>query len=261
MDYSAYGKPMRYKLKEGVIVKKEDIEKIYRLIENINDGYERLEIPAVVFYTNIKPTKCPHCGEEGKLKESKKMLCPSCKKELTAELKCKNENCDMFERTIKPEEAVKVFKCKECNAFSVIIDPLEDLEKLSCPFCGRETEKVKKNCIKCKGEECGKLVCKLIDQRWDDMLVYGKKFKKTREDKEKEDKEKYYQFKDLVGKYKDTSRERFPERPSELDVKNLFYVWVSDFCDEDKIRKEIEDKIMISGKKFGEAFVNLDERG
>lgn len=60
--------------------------------------------------------------------------------------------------------------------------------------------------------------------------------------------EKYYQFKDLVGKYKDASRERFPERPSELDVENLFYVWVSDFAitkekNEEKWKEEIKEKI------------------
>jgi HD superfamily phosphohydrolase len=261
MNYSAYGTLKRYKLKDGMIVTKENLEGIYPVFENINKGYEGMELPAVVFYTNIKPTKCPNCRKEGTLEKSTKMLCPSCKKELNAKLKCKNENCDRFEKTIKSEDAIKVLKCKECNTFSIIIDPSEDLEALlECPFynsneefCGGIMKKQKRNLIECK--KCRRKICKLIDERWDDMLVFGKKF--VTENKEK----KYYPFEDLVGKYKDTSRERFPERPSELDVKNLFYVWVSDFCDNDekeKIIKEIEE-IKIGETEVGVMTVDLDK--
>lgn len=86
------------------------------------------------------------------------------------------------------------------------------------------------------------------EKEWDDILVYGKKFSVGSE-------EKYLKFKDLVGNYTGTSRERFPKRPSELDVKNLFYVWVSDFCDETQIMDAIRDEI----KRFGEIFVDLDK--
>jgi len=240
MDYPAYRKPMRYKLKEGVIVKDEDIEKIYRIIEDINDEYERLEIPAVVFYTNIKPTKCPNCKEK-QLKKSMLLLCPSCKKELKKEkdeLKCKNKNCNRS--TIKPEEAIKVLECEKCKAFSIIVDPSEDLENMftECPFykgdkkefCNGKMKKRKKNLIEC--EKCKKKICKLIDESWDDMLVYGKKFG-----------DKYYLFKNLVGKYEDALRERFPKRPCESDFKNILYIWVSDLIDK-KRKKELIDEIM-----------------
>ena len=71
MDCSGYGKPMRYKLKDGVIVTEKKLKEIYKRIEKINDDYEYLELPAVVFYTNIKPTS-RKCGEEecgGKLED------------------------------------------------------------------------------------------------------------------------------------------------------------------------------------------------
>ena len=76
-------------------------------------------------------------------------------------------------------------------------------------------KKQEKNLIEC--ERCKKKICKLIDESWDDMLVYGKKFG-----------DKYYLFKNLVGKYKDALRERFPKRPCESDFKNILYIWVSD---------------------------------
>ena len=74
--------------------------------------------------------------------------------------------------------------------------------------------------------------------------------------------EKYLKFKKLVGKCRDASRERFPERPSELDVKNLFYVWVNDFVvNKEGIITDIKDQI---GGKMGkiiekELFVDLDK--
>ena len=183
MDYSAYGKPMRCKLRDEEKISEEQLKLIYIKIEEINDGqdYRTMDMPAVVFYTNIKA---------------------------------------------KEEEK-------------------EDTSK---------------------------------EKTWDDMLLFGKKVEG-----------KYYPFQKLVDmKYQGITRERFPERPSELDVKNLFYVWVNDFAitDEDtktssyksknEWRDEIKEKIegVWTGdrmkeeseddfkkrkiKEFGRRFVDLD---
>lgn len=228
MGSSGYGTVMRYKLKDGVIITKDDLKKMYKTIEGVNDYYDKIEIPVVVFYTNIKPMKCPNCRKKISGEPKMLLLCPSCMKELKEGI-CKNKNCDR--ETIKLEEAIKVFECEECKAFSIIIDPSENLEtllELECPFydetkskfCGGNMKKQKRNLIQCK--KCNKKICKLVDERWDDIFVYAKKYGIAGE-------QKYFKFEDLAGKHKNTLRERFPERPSELDVKNLFYVWVSDF--------------------------------
>ena len=113
MDYSAYGKSMRYKLKEGAIVKDEDIEKIYRLIEDINDKYERLELPAVVFYTNIKPTKCPICNGE-KMKEV--MLHKGCGGEVIEEEESKKFRCKKCKKgNIEAEDVMEAIECENCK--------------------------------------------------------------------------------------------------------------------------------------------------
>jgi hypothetical protein len=169
MDCSGYGKPMRYKLKDGVIVTEKKLKEIYKKIENINDDYENLELPAVVFYTNIEFAS-KKCGKEG------------------------------------------------CGG------KLEDKggDSYQCNLCGRPMQKEANDWKKTQAKKDEK------KRSWDDTLVYGKKLV-TREGK------KFLKFIDLVEnekdpyKYEDTSREMFPTKPNELDVRNLLYVWVSDF--------------------------------
>jgi HD superfamily phosphohydrolase len=180
MDSSGYGKPMRYKLKDGVIVTEKKLKKIYKKIEKINDDheykYKYLELPAVVFYTNIKfvSKECDDKGCGGKLE-------------------------DLGDGG---------YKCNLCG--SDMNQKAEDWKK-------DQTDKDEKK------------------RSWDDILVYGRKavIKKGGE-------KKFLKFIDLVKngkdqfKYEDTSREVFPTKPNELDVKNLLYVWVSDFVVRDE---------------------------
>jgi len=213
MDYSGYGTSMRYKLKDGVIIKKDGLEKMYTTIEGINadSNRDRMEIPAVVFYTNIKETKCPVCKAK-KLEKGMKAI------------KC--EMCEWHEKGEKK-------KGKMFYLFSLE----EDIFKLSkCPICNEKKIKERndfQDFIEC--ENCGIKMRKWSEENWDPMLAYGNKFKIKIDGKVDE---KYFKFKDLVGKHKNTLRERFPERPSELDVKNLFYVWVSDFVVSDENANE-----------------------
>ena len=107
------------------------------------------------------------------------------------------------------------------------------------------------------------------EKEWDDILTYKKKLYKPGSLKNG----KYYPFKELANrKYKDmTPKERFPNRPSELAVKNLFYFWISDFVLSENGKKEkLIDEIKMeigaiwskdSNKKdaFEEKFVALDE--
>ena len=223
MDYSVYGKPMRFKLEDGVVITKDDLIQMYEEIEETN---EKFEFSAVVFYTNIKPTKCPICEKR--------------------ELKRKDRN---------------VYECANCR------NEIEIMESASWKIT--ITNEKYKNILVTDEEK---------KEKWDDILVYEKKFA-PEEDKEDL---KYFKFNEIAGKYSKISRERFPERPSELDVKNLLYVWVSDFVstegkiDENKGNKskrkwedEIKEKIgevWIGNenkdkkiKEFGRRFIDLDE--
>ena len=206
-DYSSYGKPMRYKLRGRKDVTREDLKEVYVKIEEINnnDAYKELRLPAVVFYTNIKPTERPERG--GELEDNGD----------------DSYKCDVSGNPIK-EAAVSEYQ--------------------------REKNEKKRS--------------------WDDMLVYGKKFVTT-------DGHKYLKFKELLkrGKYNDTSREMFPDKPNELDVKNLFYVWINDFVikvdtdDKNKSKEEWEKDIKkkIGGiwtsnegeREFEKRFVDLDD--
>jgi len=182
ISYSAYGKHMRrYKLKDNKFMIKEDLEEIYRKIEELNEKYERKEFPVIVFYTNIKPAKCPKCKSENLYRDS----------------------------------------------------------KIKCMKCGEIEENEIKEKIKKSNEE---------RKEWNDMLVFGKKFKIGKD-------EKYLKFKDLMGEYDKTSRERFPKRPGELDVKNLFYVWISNFASKE-MNEEIEKEI---SEMIDERFIDLDK--
>lgn len=181
--YGAYGRHMRrYKLKDNEFMIKEDLEEIYRKIEELNEKYERKEFPVIVFYTNIKPAKCPRCEKENLYRGS----------------------------------------------------------KIKCMKCGEIEENEIKEKIKKSNEE---------RKEWNDMLVFCKKFEVGNE-------RKYLKFRKLYkGKYKGTSRERFPKRPSELDVKNLFYVWVSNFASRE-MNEEIEKEI---SEIIDERFIDLDK--
>jgi len=106
------------------------------------------------------------------------------------------------------------------------------------------------------------------EKEWDDIFIYKKEFCGE-----------YYPFQVLVKKNQierttgEIFREIFPEIPSELDVKNLFYFWICDsmVSDEKNNKKKcieyIEKKIGViwskpneSAKKaFKERFINLDE--
>ena len=244
MGYSGYEKLMQYKLKDGVIITKDDLREMYKKIEGINadSNRDRMEIPAVVFYTNIKETKCPVC--KANKSEGLEVLYKKCSEE-----------------HIHAESVMKVINCKKCKGHGTegekegeIVYPFgleKDLFKLSeCPICSGEIKKKDfQDFIEC--EKCGIKMRKWSEENWDPMLVYGKKFKKDGD-------EKYFKFNDLVGKHRNTLRERFPERPSELDVKNLFYGWVSDFAITDgnktngyKSKEEWRDEIK---KEIGGVF-------
>ena len=180
MDYSGYGNPMRYKLRDGMFVTEKKLKEIYERIEDINDKNEHLELPAVVFYMNIKP-KSKKCGKNS------------------------------------------------CGG------KLEDVGggKYKCNLCPTEMNKKAKDLKKKIANENKK------KRSWDDILVYGKKFVTKKGEK------KYLRFTDLVKnendeyKYENNSRKVFPTKPNELDVKNLLYVWISDFaaCTENIGRK------------------------
>lgn len=115
---------------------------------------------------------------------------------------------------------------------------------------------------------------KVKEKKWDDILIYKKKFYVN----DQFQNGKYYQFKELAKeehKYKKLTHERFPNRPSEMDVKNLFYFWICDFAasdneDKKKLRNDVKEKIgdiwcednatnydKISA--FEKKFVNLNE--
>jgi hypothetical protein len=218
MDCSGYGEPMRHKLKDGVIVTEKKLKEIYTRIEKINDDYEYLELPAVVFYTNIKFASI-ECGKKG----------------------CGGKLEDM---------GGGVYKCNLCG--KSMIEEAKEWKKT-------QAEKDEKK------------------RSWDDILVYGKKFVM-------EEGKRIFKFIDLVEnkedpyKYEDTSREMFPTKPNELDVKNLLYIWVSDFVVSDensdrnngaksrnKWRNDIKEEIggvWLDGNKIGEfenKFVDLDD--
>jgi HD superfamily phosphohydrolase len=209
-DYSSYGEPMRYKLRDREVVTREDLKNMYVRIEEINnkERYDKMRVPAVVFYTNIKPTECPECG--GELEDNGDG----------------SYRCNVSGKPIK-EAAVSEYQ--------------------------KEKDEKKRS--------------------WDDMLVYGKKFITT-------DGPKYLKFKELLirgekGKYNDTSREMFSDKPNELDVKNLFYVWIYDFVikadtddknkSEEKCKNYIKKRIggiwaSNEGKEeFEKRFVDLDD--
>lgn len=208
MDCSGYGDPMRYKLKDGMIVTEKKLQDLYKRIEKINDDrdrkYEYLELPAVVFYTNIKFAKCSKKGCDGKLED-------------------------------------------------------KDDGGYKCNICGDLMEKEVNEWKKTQADKDKK------KRSWDDIFVYGKKFV-TEEGK------KFVKFTDLVEenkkypyKYQDTSREVFPTKPNELDVKKLLYVWVSDFVVSDensdrnngaKSKNEWRNDIK---KEIGDVWVGVNE--
>jgi len=110
---------------------------------------------------------------------------------------------------------------------------------------------------------------------WDDILIYKKKFYEH----DSLQNGKYHPFKELAEqKSKEiTPCERFPNRPSELAVKNLFYFWINNFVLSENDKHQITDtaknelikeiKIKIgaicsNGEKidgFKKTFVALDE--
>ena len=208
MDCSGYGDPMRYKLKGGVIVTEKKLQDLYKRIEQINDDhdrkYEYLELPAVVFYTNIKFAECSKKGCDGKLED----------------------------------KDGGGYKCNICG-----------------DLMGKEVNEWKET----QADKDKK------KRSWDDIFVYGKKFVT-------ENGKKFVKFTDLVEKnkkypykYQGTSREMFPTKPNELDVKNLLYVWVSDFVVSDensdrnngaKSKKEWRDDIK---KEIGDVWVDRDK--
>jgi HD superfamily phosphohydrolase len=156
-NYSSYGEPMRYKLRDEKFITYENLKKMYKEIEAFNnlDVFKKMRLPAVVFYTNIRPIEGPISDEK------------------TAD----------------------------------------------------EQEKDKKK------------------RSWDNMLVYGKKFTTTT----KKD-PKFYKFNELVEeeKYSHTSRDVFPTKPNELDVKDLFYLWIYDFAiaaDDADTRTNLKSKL------------------
>jgi len=152
MDNSAYGKPMKFKLKEKEIITETEIVNIYRKLKEENEKYASFRFPVIIFYTNIRPTKCPFCGKR----------------------KLKEENGKYF-----------------------------------CEYCGRRD--IRRDDIH-KEEE-----------NWDDILVYARRIDASNG-------QKYCKFVDLVKKdYQGISRERFPKKPSESDVKDILYVWINNF--------------------------------
>ena len=72
----------------------------------------------------------------------------------------------------------------------------------------------------------------------------------------------YHPFQKLADKnYEEITIERFPDRPSESDVKNLLYVWINDFVISKKFRGEIKvamGEVFTDKKQFDERFVNLN---
>ena len=248
MGCSGYGKPMRYRLIEGAKVTEDNLRDMHKKIERINNGYDGMNLPTVVFYTNIKPTKCPVC--RGKRLEEKRVGDHNIKVVIC-------ENCEYNDGNEEEKIGEMVY----------LVGIEENLFKISaCPICGENIKKREnfQDFIECKG--CGRRMRRWTEENWDNMLVYGKKFNDG----------KYHKFKDLAGTYKETSKERFPEKPSELDVKNLFYVWVSDFAitygsnqtksSENKEKWENKIKDAIGGvfyekggtENFDRKFVNLD---
>lgn len=158
-------------------------------------------------------------------------------------------DCSAYEKPmrcrLKDEEKIPEEQLKQIYVQIEKINDGEDYRKMDMPAVVFYTN------IKAKEEEKGK--------KWDRMLIYGKKFEG-----------KYYPFQKLVDmRYQGITRERFPEKPSELDVKNLFYVWVSNFVVSERnidIKAKIgevwagklgsrDDKI----KAFKDRFVDLDE--
>jgi len=108
------------------------------------------KFPAVVFYTNIKPTKCPICNGE-KMKEV--MLHKGCGGEVIEEEESKKFRCKKCKKgNIEAEDVMEAIECENCKyraeegkeeegKMFYIIGLEEDIFKLSkCPICG---EKIK----------------------------------------------------------------------------------------------------------------------
>ena len=225
MSYSGYGTPMRYKLNDGVIITNDDLKGMYEAVEaiNIKPEYEMVE-PAVVFYTNIKETRCPVCSERKLKKIVNKSVyyeCVNCKSKI-------KEIDKKWEITIAKEENKEIYFVKNKDY---------DIEVILKEDNG--------NVVICEGEPKPK------KEKWDDIFIYGKKFEKN-----------YHPFQKLADKnYEEITIERFPDRPSESDVKNLLYVWINDFVISKKFRGEIKvamGEVFTDKKQFDERFVNLN---
>jgi len=238
VDYSAYGKPMRYKLKDGVIITKADLERMYKTIERINDDFKYSELPSVVFYTNIKPTKCPACGKR-ELKRTKGEVfeCSNCESKITVEPVDDETGQSKWKIEMPPNEE---------NSYSIALGKVRGSYQIK----NVETQQ--------RGDKNITIITVgSVEETWDDMLIYGKKFKKSSE-------EGYYPFQKLaVNKCKGVTRDMFPDMPCELDVANLFYVWVNDFAlTEEKDREEwiINKKIHPNWvHEFYDVFVDLNK--
>jgi HD superfamily phosphohydrolase len=225
MSYSGYGTPMRYKLNDGVIITNDDLKGMYEAVEaiNIKPEYEMVE-PAVVFYTNIKETRCPVCSERKLKKIVNKSVyyeCVNCKSKI-------KEIDKKWEITIAKEENKEIYFVKNKDY---------DIEVILKEDNG--------NVVICEGEPKPK------KEKWEDIFIYGKKFEKN-----------YHPFQKLADKnYEEITIERFPDRPSESDVKNLLYVWINDFVISKKFRGEIKvamGEVFTDKKQFDERFVNLN---
>ena len=253
IGYCGYGKPMRYKLIEGAIVTEVNLRDMYRKIERINDSYDRMEMPAVVFYTNIKPTKCPICRERELRMVNDSYECANCRSKIT-ETFMTREGIYEYENNKKVYMELEIAINKEntgiYSAKNRMLDAYEiigDIENEGTIYKVEPKPKMEK---------------------WDDIFIYGKKFGNE-----------YYSFQKLAEKkYEGITRERFPEMPSELDVKNLFYFWISDFfaikegC-KNTVKEEIgtvwagaieqeetpEHYNSRKIKEFGDRFVDLDD--
>jgi hypothetical protein len=202
---------------------------MYKKIEGINDKYENLEVPAVVFYTNIKPTKCTVCGDRDLEGAGNVYECTNCKSKI--EIMGASE----WKITITDEDRKDTFnkgdRRKKLDTCEIMCGEVNKSGETTC-----EVETMK--------------------EMWSDIFVYGKMFISKKGAKNSQ----YFKFRDLALAGEDDlgiPREKFPEMPRELDVKNLFYVWVGNFViknEKNNGNKSKNEWVRDIKKKIGEVW-------
>ena len=231
IDCSGYGKPMRYKLKDEETLTNEQLKKMYKAIKEINDEHNRIDTIAVVFYTNIEGKE-----EKGEYLFSWDEIPGNDNGKLIEFLKQKFE-IDLLKTAeiekINNGNTIKVTTKINHLSLNLNQEKTEVIFTIDYDWTDKFMAKMENGKLNIyKGE-------KAKEKEWDDVLIYKRKFYKHDSLKNG----KYHPFKELAEQKSEeiTPHERFPNRPSELAVKNLFYFWIYDFVLSENDKHQITD--------------------